>query len=239
MASKTIELAGVGPVTLTKRAGSRSIRLSITTRGVRVSMPFYTPFSVGQAFVARHTGWIQSELAKRQPLPFTEGQRIGKLHILHFERIPAARSVTSRVTGTTIVVKLAPEDTIVDISVQDRTRKAVVRALKREASALLPPRLEALAAKHHKPYRSIVIKQLTRRWGSCDRQANIVLNLFLMELPWDQIDYVLLHELTHTVHMNHSADFWTALTAMQPRARDLARTVRKRQPGIANDPHYP
>ena len=54
MATKTIELEGIGPVQLVKRAGSRSLRLSVTPTGVRVSMPRWTPFSAGQAFAQSH-----------------------------------------------------------------------------------------------------------------------------------------------------------------------------------------
>lgn len=232
MAVKIIELAGVGSVTLVKRTQSRSLRLSVTSTGVRVSMPRWTPFSAGQAFAASHTDWIQRELAK-QAVPLLEsGQRIGKLHYLRFEQVLSGQSIASRVTATEVIVRVQHGETSNDPQVQKRARSAAIRALKRECERLLPPRLQTLATKHDKSYRSVGVKQLKRRWGSCDSQRNIVLNLFLMELPWDYIDYVLLHELAHTVEMNHGTAFWRTLTAMQPRARDLARQLRKHQPTL-------
>lgn len=232
MATKTIELSGVGPVVLVKRSGNRSIRLTVTPTGVRVSMPKWTPFSAGQAFALQHTDWILTERAKQTGPLLESGQRIGKMHYLRFEQVLGEQSVASRVTGTEIVIKMRSGETIDSPAVQERAQKACIRALKREGERLLPPRLASLASKHDKQYTSVVIKQLKRRWGSCDSHQNIAFNLFLMELSWDYIDYVLLHELAHTIEMNHGPDFWHVLTAMQPRARDLAKQLRVHQPAI-------
>lgn len=232
MASKVIELPGVGPVTLVKRKGNRSLRLSIVASGVRVSLPTWTPYAAGEAFARSHTVWIQQELAKRQNTPIENGQKIGKLHYIRFEQALNGSTTASRVTGTEIIVKILPGEQSTDAAVQDRALKACIRSLKREAERLLSPRLAALATRHVKQYKSVAVKQLKRRWGSCDSHQNITLNLFLMELPWEQIDYVLRHELAHTEQMNHGPEFWSTLIAMEPRARDISRQLRRHQPGI-------
>jgi len=195
-------------------------------------MPRWTSFVAGQEFARHHISWIQQELAKQTGPLLESGQRIGKLHYLRFEQVLGSQSVTSRVTATEIVVRMHAAETSSDPKVQARANTAAIRALKREAERLLPPRLQGLAAKHGKSYTSVGVKQLKRRWGSCDSHRAITLNLFLMELPWDFIDYVLLHELAHTVEMNHGPSFWRVLTGMNPRARDLSRQLRKHQPAI-------
>ncbi len=232
MTTKIIKLAGVGPVTLIKRPQSRGLRLSVTANGVRVSIPRWVSFGAGQDFALSNLSWIQQELAKQSTAPLESGQRIGKLHHLRFEHVLNGRPATGRVTATEIIVRLHSGETIDDPKVQDRARTTAMRALKREAERLLPPRLQGLAAKHGREYTSVGVKQLKRRWGSCDNHKAITLNFFLMELPWDYIDYVLLHELAHTVEMNHGPAFWRTLQAMEPRARDLARQLRRRQPAI-------
>lgn len=232
MATKIIELAGVGQVTLVKRAQSRTLRLSVTADGVRVSMPRWTPFSAGATFAAGNLAWIQAELAKQSRPLIETGQRIGKLHYVRFEQVLNGQSITSRVTGTEVIVRMQLGERPTDPQVQARAATAARRALKREAEQLLPPRLQSLANKHGRQYRSVSIKSLKRRWGSCDNHQNLTFNLYLMELEWDCIDYVLLHELAHTVEMNHSSAFWQLLTGMQPRARDLSRQLRRRQPTI-------
>ena len=234
MATQKIELAGVGPVTLVKSAQSRSLRLTVTASGIRVSMPRWTPFSAGKAFAEHHSDWIQRELAKRPTAQLEAGQRIGKLHYLRFEQILDGKPATSRVTGTEVVVRLGRGDHIEDASVQKRAHDAAARALKREAERLLPPRLQALAEKHGLSYTSISVKSLKRRWGSCDTHKNITFNLYLMDLSWEYIDYVIQHELTHTVHMNHGPEFWKLLTIINPRAKDISRQLKQRQPTVGS-----
>jgi predicted metal-dependent hydrolase len=103
---------------------------------------------------------------------------------------------------------------------------ASLRALKLQASHLLPQRLEVLAQRHGFTYTSVTIKNLKSRWGSCDQNRNITLNLFLMQLPWHLIDYVLLHELVHTRVMRHGPPFWSAMAAVEPRTQSLRREIK-------------
>jgi predicted metal-dependent hydrolase len=234
MATKTIELTGIGQITLIKRAQSRSLRLSVGQGGVRVSMPKWTPFSAGQAFAVTHYDWIRQELAKQSGPLLESGQRIGKLHYLRFEQALNQQSIAGRVTATEVVVRMQSGETIDDAQVQERARKTAIRALKREAERLLPPRIAHLAAKYGRTYASVSVKQLKRRWGSCDSHQAISLNLYLMELPWEYIDYVLLHELAHTIEMNHGPTFWQTLVAMEPKARTLSKQLRSHQPTIGN-----
>lgn len=234
MSSKTVELQGVGTVTLLKRSGNRSLRLSVTTSGVRVSLPPWTPFSAGAAFALSNAAWIQQELGKLEQPLLESGQRIGKLHYLRFEQVLNGRQTTSRVSGTEVIVRLKQGETTLDAAVQKRAKLAAVRALKREAEQLLPPRLQAMASKHAKTYKSVGVKSLKRRWGSCDSHQAITLNLYLMELPWEYIDYVLCHELAHTVVMDHSDTFWKLLVGMEPRARLLSKQLRRHQPAVGS-----
>jgi len=232
MSQKIIELAGIGPVILIKRAQSRSIRLSVTIRGVQVSMPKWTPFGAGEAFAAKNLIWIQQELAKISMPLIESGQRIGKLHCVRFEQVLSGQSVAGRVTGTEIVVRLHTGEASTDPDVQKRAQAAALRALKREAERLLPARVQNLATAHHQDYKNITVKQLKRRWGSCDSHKALTFNIFLMELPWEQIDYVIMHELAHTIEMNHGPAFWRVLTSMEPRARILSKQLRSHQPAI-------
>jgi predicted metal-dependent hydrolase len=114
--------------------------------------------------------------------------------------------------------------------IQSAARKTGIRALRRQAETLLPQRLDQLARQHEFSYRSVAIKQLKGRWGSCDQHANIVLNLFLMQLPWEHIDYVILHELTHTNVLRHGPDFWQAMEKVLPEVKQLRKQLRLHQP---------
>lgn len=232
MATKSIAVEGIGLVTFVKSTRNRSIRLTVRDGTVRVSLPYWTPYAIANAFVLQHMPWVKAELAKRQVALFEDGQKIGKRHNLSLMSVPTTDAATSRVTALRIIVKYHPEENPSDATVQTRVKKAVLRALKKEAEQLLPPRLDVLARTHGFTYQGFAVKQLKRRWGSCDSHKNLVFNLYLMQTPWECIDYVLCHELTHTEHMNHGALFWERLTSASPRARDLRRQLNTFRPMI-------
>lgn len=232
MPSKVFDIPGLGPVTCHKSTRSRSIRISVSERGVRVSLPTWTPYAVGVAFARQHHQWIEAEQAKHVTSSLQEGDKIGKLHMLHFEPVPEPGEARTRVTPTKLVVSYKPSETPHSAAVQKRAEQAAVRALRKEASVLLPPRLAALAASHGMTYTSVTVKNLKRRWGSCDSHGALTFNLFLMQLSWQQIDYVICHELAHTKHMNHGQGFWQEVERMMPDARIIAKKVRHIQPAL-------
>ncbi|MDR1381321.1 MAG: M48 family metallopeptidase [Tannerella sp.] len=85
-------------------------------------------------------------------------------------------------------------------------------ALRREAKRILPVRLKELAEKHGFRYAAVKINSSRTHWGSCTSQKNINLSLSVMLLPAYLADYILLHELCHTVEMNHSERFWSLMS---------------------------
>ena len=94
---------------------------------------------------------------------------------------------------------------------QQHLRQLLKAALRHEAKRYLPIRLTALARQHGFHYNGVTIKDASSRWGSCSNRKHINLSLLLMTLPWHLIDYVLLHELCHTVELNHSDRFWALM----------------------------
>ena len=86
-----------------------------------------------------------------------------------------------------------------------------VESLRAQAKASLPGRLKMLADRYGFRYNRVAIKHNTSNWGSCSTKGNINLNLNLMRVPVPLQDYILLHELTHLRHPDHSAAFHAEL----------------------------
>ena len=82
-----------------------------------------------------------------------------------------------------------------------------VEALRRQAKAELPPRLAELASRYGFTYNKVTIKHNSTNWGSCSIRGNINLNLNIVHLPHPLRDYILLHELCHLKHHDHSHAF--------------------------------
>ena len=112
--------------------------------------------------------------------------------------------------------------------IQEAIRFGIEEALRVEAQAFLPGRLAWLAQQHQLRYNKVFIKNLKSRWGSCSAVNNINLNLHLMRLPDQLIDYVLLHELCHTREKNHGPNLWNTLNEVtNGKARELDKAMKK------------
>ena len=86
-----------------------------------------------------------------------------------------------------------------------------VERMRREAKRLLPRRVAELAHLHGFSYAGLTIRNSKTRWGSCTGRNTISLSLHLMQVPEHLQDYVILHELCHTVHHDHSPQFWALM----------------------------
>lgn len=226
MAFKQFEIPGIGTVAIYKRAGARSLRMTIRSDNtVRVTIPTWSPYAAGVKFAESRADWI-SEHKAPEASPLAHGQAIGKAHRLKLVPSVKIQKPSSRLDGTEIVIRYPAQKGPDDAAVQKLIQSASLRALRKEAAALLPQRLQALAQSHGFDYGTVTVKNFKMRWGSCDQDKNITLNLYLMQLPWHLIDYVLLHELTHTRIMRHGPPFWSAMEQLDPRTPALRKEIR-------------
>src|SRR5690348_8731545 len=106
MAQKVIRIDGIGDVVLQKRKGTRSIRLTVGHDGsLRVSMPPWTPYKVGEAFAISKYDWIIKHQIGKSKHVFSPNERVGKGHRVRFVHEHRG-NVTSRVTKTELIIRL-------------------------------------------------------------------------------------------------------------------------------------
>jgi predicted metal-dependent hydrolase len=229
MPAKEYELDEIGRVHVYKRRGVKNMRLSVAADGkVRVTIPAWATYASAIGFAESRRQWIRSNLPQQTAI-LTDGQHIGKAHRLYFSSGPVEAART-RLAGSEIRVVRPPYMLAGHPEVQAAAVKASVRALRIEAEKLLPGRLRSLADRYGFDYTDVRVKQLKGRWGSCDNQRRIILNLFLMQLPWHLVDYVLLHELVHTRHMNHGPGFWAEFLRHEPQAKAYRTQIKRHKP---------
>lgn len=106
----------------------------------------------------------------------------------------------------------APKPTGKEITVNPEQ----TRALRASAAKYIPQRLQQLADTNGLYFEGVTITTAATRWGSCNGRKQIRISCYVMMLPSELIDLVLLHELAHTVQMNHSQKFHTVLNALLP-----------------------
>lgn len=103
---------------------------------------------------------------------------------------------------------------------------------KATAKRILTSRLDQLAERYGFAYSKVYIRNQKTRWGSCSHKNNISLNMKLLRLPDELIDYVILHELVHTRKKNHSKGFWVELDNYVGNGKDFASRLRKHRSNL-------
>ncbi len=231
MPAKEIALDGIGIVKIYKRKGARSIRLSVVGDGsVRVTQPRWLPYRAGLEFATSRKSWIAKNIVPKNIL--VNRQNIGKSYQLFIVSDDIVNSPRVRVSQKQIIVK-APRNMSPDTElVQKAAVRGVEKALKAETEELLIPRLRMLSKEHGFSFRSVEVKKLKSRWGSCSQYKDIVLNSYLIQLPWDLIDYVLLHELQHTTVLAHGNKFWKELGNHVINLKEKRKTIKNFQARI-------
>jgi predicted metal-dependent hydrolase len=228
MAQKTVYVPEIGELILSKRRGATNMRLSINAAGkVRVGMPYWAPYQSGILFAKSKADWINKHLASHSDQLLKNGDLIGKSHRLQFVT-KSGEQTKVRMSANLITISSSLDYS--DPSVQKKAMSACEKALRQEAEHLLPMRLKTLAIEHGFEYKSVQIRKLVSRWGSCSSTKVITLSYYLMQLPWNLIDYVLIHELIHTQHLHHGSDFWSDFTKITPNARALQKEIRTFRP---------
>jgi predicted metal-dependent hydrolase len=219
-----------GTVTVRKSGLAKNIRISIAPNAtIRVSMPAYAPIFAAKRTIASSRAAIRAMLLAQHTTSYVNGTQVGKSHHVVVQQA-SQLSVTRK--KLRIVVNLPPSMNIVSSAVQQEIRGAVISALRVEAKSYLTRRLEYLAERHGLQFASIRFSHASSRWGSCSSQGVISLNIALMNLDFELIDYVLLHELTHTKYMNHSAEFWRFLGTLDPAAKQHRTVLKGHSPHI-------
>lgn len=231
MASKTLDIPEIGKVTVTKRRNARSLRIKLTADGaVQATIPTYIPYMAAKTYILSHKQWINEEREKRTRL-LKDGQKIGRLHTLSFVHDENHATPKARVASSRVIVRHSGRADSTDV--QQAAKRAAIRALKLQARHFLPKRLRDIANREGYSYSKVTIKQLKSRWGSCNQHQEITLNIFLMELPIELIDYVILHELAHTRHLHHGRAFWDEMNEhTDNQAKELRKQMKQFQPTI-------
>jgi len=108
-----------------------------------------------------------------------------------------------------------------------RTLPGSVHVNRAKARKKLVRRLDELAVKYGFSYNRVFVRNQKTRWGSCSVKNNINLNVNLVNLPGELLDYVILHELMHTRIRNHGKIFWKELDLLMGDARQLDKELNR------------
>lgn len=222
-----------GIITLRRSARASNVRIKVAPDGrLRASLPLYAPLFLVKRLLKNSRAELREMLAEQHSdTVFEHGMTIGKSHSL-IVRPTTVKAVTAARHGQQIVVSLPNGKLLNDPESVRIVRDTVIDALRIEAKSYLPKRLAFLAEKYNFNYEKVRFSHASGRWGSCSSNGTISLNIALMKLPFELIDYVLIHELSHTIQMNHSDSFWKLVEIGDPRYKIHRRALKNENPSI-------
>ncbi|MCF0207429.1 MAG: M48 family metallopeptidase [Bacteroidales bacterium] len=213
---------GVGTVTVCKRRNSRQMRLSLhPEKGLFLSIPFSVSFANAERYIIDNTQVILNFLKKHSISTanqiFTpQSQFTCRKTNLKFEATNNEKCILkAKIDNFTVTILYNQEK--VDFSneiVQKFIKKAISASLQKEAEEVLYPRVKALSEQTGLNFTKVSIGNAQTRWGCCSGSNEIILSCRLLLLPDELIDFVILHELCHITHKDHSKNFHQLLNKL-------------------------
>lgn len=220
-----------GEITVRRSSRATSVRIRVAPDGrLRASLPLYAPLYLVKRLVKSSRNELRDMLEGSQSTKsYSNGMQIGKSHTLIVREVSP---FSVRRHGRQIIVALPTGVQLNEPGVTRAIRDTVITALRIEAKSYLPKRLAFLAEKYGFSYQKVRFSHASGRWGSCSSAGTISLNIALMDLPFELIDYVIIHELSHTKHMNHSDAFWREVERCAPSYKQARRALKEHSPTI-------
>ncbi|MDR1667270.1 MAG: M48 family metallopeptidase [Bacteroidales bacterium] len=229
-----MQLQDVGEVTLVKSAAARTIRISLKPfGGIRITLPPWGSYQQAMEFATLKKEWIIRMRSKLEAdektctvftpdTVFSTASKTVKLFPCNATRFRV------HTTSEQLQIFFPQDIDLLSEAAQSAIRKIVIERLRKEAQEYLPERTRRLAELHGFSFHGVTVKLITSRWGSCSSCNHINLTLHLMRLPVHLQDYVMLHELVHTIHKNHGLKFWECLNRhTDGQARPLSAEIKR------------
>ncbi len=223
-----------GHIALRRHASARYVRLRMNDDGsLTVTLPRFAGLRHAEDLIESSRAQIRKWRVKyvKKLTVFNDGDRVGRSHTVKFT--PAPRPSISVATHGLVITVSHPETLFhTDPKVQKALKPHLEKALQKEARAYLPRRLKHLAETYGFSYVRVRYGTQKGRWGSCSSSGTISLNVGLMLLDPELIDYVLIHELCHTKQMNHSDKFWALVQSCLPDYKARRKVLKSRHPTL-------
>ncbi|QCE35049.1 M48 family metallopeptidase [Acetobacteraceae bacterium] len=191
------------------RSRRLSLRIDPRCSGVVLSLPLNFPKEKALLFIRAHIEWIQKQLEALPP-PADQANEIlieGKTYPI--VRVPERPSFRPKLCSDKFIVRE-----------NDPNELARIEAfLKARAKILLPVLAKKWSEIMQAEFSRITLRDTKSRWGSCNTQRAIMLNWRLILAPKAVQEYVIIHELSHLTHFNHSPDFWALVENFCPNGK--------------------
>ena len=244
MSVKEVFVEHIGAVTINRNRRAIRFKISIRPDGkIRVTIPWMASYLSGEEFLAQHISWIAKTKEKMAEKPSSPkfilpghlfSTRNYQYHVCSAE-IPHLR-IRYAQQEKQVFFEYPANQMIESEEMQKKLTLMIGHVLRFDARKYLPGRIAELAKTLGYNFQKVTIKNNKTNWGSCSGRKNINLNLHLIRLNDRLIDYVMVHELVHTIHPNHGPHFKAALQNHFPDMGELDKELKKTGTGIFSVP---
>jgi predicted metal-dependent hydrolase len=208
----------------THRRAKRIILKIIPPREVRITLPLHVSRAVIPEILEKNKHWIETAIGQVEPASLEPALP----DYIHFPSIQVTLPIDLEFALTHQVQLREEFGTLKIRGAVDHPHqvKSVLRDwLKLQGQLHLPAWLERTSQRTGLSYRKAVVRLQRTRWASCTAKHDINLNARLLFLDPDLVEYVMIHELCHTVHLNHSSKFWQLVAKFSPDFRILDKRL--------------
>jgi len=195
--------------------------------GLEVVIPPRFPRADIPFLVERHAQWARQQLARQSEL--RRSIQLPQSLDLVFDNssTPVVYGDQSLVFNYDLFTGMSPEPIIIEANTRAQQIRGLRDWIRQRARQLFPPLLAQLARTTGLEFEKVTIRSQKTRWGSCSARGHISLNDQLMFLPAKTVEYLMIHELCHTRHLNHSRAYWRLVESHCPDYREHEKLLNR------------
>lgn len=226
------------------QSARKTLSLQVKHGQVIVRAPYCVEEGFIRAFIQKKSAWLNAKITEQNKTNnccnFTQGSKLFLFGQLVTLNITFAKKAQTVLTGNikheqelTIVLAERNQKKFSDKYLLAKAVKSQIENyLKRQAEEIIPSKVKVFSELTSLTPTSIKIRQYRSRWGSCNSRGELSFNYLLVMLPSYVIDYVIIHELCHLQHLNHSKDFWKLVAMHFPRFTEAKEWIKTNQAAL-------
>lgn len=218
------------------KSDRRTTALQVTKNGeIVVRIPRRLPYRSGHELAEKNRSWVYAHIKKvrsalkiKEMFHWTEGAVVllyGRERVLHVEPDFGNKGFSVLEVNEKMLIS-GPVDPNGGPGAEAVIKEVMKRFYRKEARRYLEEKAARWAVRMNLDYGRIAVRDQATRWGSCSTKGNLNFNWRLVLLPEELADYVVVHELAHRIHMNHSKAFWEAVERELPDYRLRRRKLK-------------
>lgn len=213
----------------------KSVRIAMLKTKVNLRMPILISTAEKEKYIEWGVNWVKNKIKKTngrvlsQDRIYEDGDVLhvmGRTLLIHITELRTINTASGSLKGQAIYIKLPADWEASDQ--QDACRNLVRKCLCRELKSAVAERVHILNQRHfQKKINEVRLKYNVSNWGSCSKRGNINLSLRLLFAPMEVVDYVIIHELSHLLELNHSPRFWSIVEKADPTYRAKEKWLKE------------